>query len=292
MASLRQPCRPPRRPAPGQRPLAVLHRRAAEPSRSSCSASRAARLSIVDRRPAGLRRCAAVRHPSGRDGRPDQPRDPEPHPRRQPRASHAAHARIQAVIYDIPLKAIAYTLPAGHRLQAGALHQLLAVDLANTDAGDDHGAFRLRYPARAFPCGHRRPRTGATRSAGRRPRHGSPTRSCASGGRTSPSRATWRREPSPTPCGGRCGAPGVCRTESSTGTTTRARLRSPKATRCRPRRSAARTLEIRRGEWRTRIEMTADMSSTSTELSTVGHARGVRGRRSRLRQGVRRDGAP
>ena len=199
VAALRQPCRSPRRPAPGQRPLAVLHRRAAEPSRSSCSASpgRGSRSRPTARRASSLCGCAtSVRMATvALVSRGDPESHHTPTATNIPRRSRPD----PAVIYDIPLKAIAYTLPGRPPAAAGALDQLLAVDLANAHAGDDHGAFRLPIPSLDASRADTADRGRApTRSAGWRPRHGSPTRSCASGGRMSPSRATWRREPSPT----------------------------------------------------------------------------------------------
>ena len=108
---------------------------------------------------------------------------------------------------------------------------------------------------------------GAARSAGSEtsPRR-SPTRSCASGGRTvtisrdvasgtvtyAMRRSLWgaRRLPD----GIEYWDDDPCSFTITEGDPLSASAQS------------ARTLEIRRGEWRTRIEMTADMSSTSTEL--------------------------
>ncbi len=77
----------------------------------------------------------------------------------------------EAVTYDIPLKAIAYTLPAGHRLELALSDQLLALDLADADTGHDHAAHRCRLPAdpsrpnaasvRRRPLAVRRGRDGA-----------------------------------------------------------------------------------------------------------------------------------
>ena len=77
VASLRQSRRSPRRPAAGQRPLAVPHRRAAD--RAARAAGTAPRPPDHLERPhPGVRRRAAVRRAPGRLGRADQPGDPEP----------------------------------------------------------------------------------------------------------------------------------------------------------------------------------------------------------------------
>ena len=170
-----------------------------------------------------------------------------------------------ARIYDIPLKANAYTLPAGHRLQVAISTSYwpwiwptpTPVTITVHSGSDTQLVLPVRTPQAEdgrdpFGRVETSPRLPNEILRERRP-HVTISRDVASGTVTyAMRRSLWgaRRLPDgieywdDDPC---------------SFTITEGDPLSASA-------QAARTLEIRRGEWRTRIEMTADMSSTSTEL--------------------------
>ena len=209
--------------------------------------------------------------------------------RRQPRASRAARARQPADV-DGPAQGDRLPRPAGHRLRV-AISTSYWPWLWPSPKPVTITVHSGPRPSSCFPCGRRRPRTGAD-PFGR-------AGDLAAAPQRDPARAAAARRISRDVASGRhlrhvavAWAPGVCPTESSTGDDDPCSFRDHRrrpavglgAVRAHARDQAGRVANAHRDDRRHEFDL--------DRAGDVGHARGVRGRRSRLRQGVRRDGAP